>query len=106
MHAFLCVHGRPLIHGERLREFIHRPQFEKGCYVWQNRELTPAEHEKVARKVVEQNADLRPYTRFVLSAAESGKDQRIVELEAQVARNADEIGKLRRSLTAPRRARD
>lgn len=65
MRALLCIHGRPLLHGERIREFLHRPAIERGLYVWRGNSLTPKEHERVARKVVEENIDLRPYTRLV-----------------------------------------
>jgi hypothetical protein len=64
-HAFIVVHGKPLINGERIREFIHRPQLEKGCYVWKNKALSFAEHAEVARKVINENPDLLPYTRIV-----------------------------------------
>jgi hypothetical protein len=112
MHAFLCVHGRPLINGERIREFIHRPQFEKGCYVWQNRELTLEEHEKVARKVIEENNDLRPYSRIVADKpvpapnppVEDPRDVKIAELTAALAGKTEEVATLRRALTSPPRA--
>lgn len=110
MHAFICVHGRPHFHGEKLREFIHRPQLGKGCYVWQNRALTLDEHNEVARKVAEENAEYRPYTLLVATApaakpTEDPRDKRIIELEAVVAANREEITKLRKSINPPRRPR-
>lgn len=113
MKVYLCVHGRPLLNGERIREFIHCPQLEKGCYVWQNRALTVEEHNEVVRRVFDANPDLRPYSRIVVDAPAAApapaepqpdpRDATIAELTADLARKQEEIETLRRALTPPPR---
>jgi uncharacterized small protein (DUF1192 family) len=113
MHAFICLHGKPHFHGEKLREFVHRPQFGKGVYVWQNRALSLAEHNEVARKVAESCADLNLpcYTRLVEDEPAAGSRapgpsvHLVSELEATIARQREEIARLRLSLTPPARPR-
>lgn len=101
MHAFICVHGKPNIHGEKIRDFVHRPQFEANCYVWKNRELTLAEYGEVARRIVEENIDLRPYGRFVGSVPAPGEaEKRVAELETQLAQAGAEILKLKARVAA------
>lgn len=102
MRAYICTHGKPGIHGEKIREFVHSPQIEPNLYVWKNRPLSIEEHASAARKVSQENADLFPYSRFEMdprdvSAALSSKEQldRIEALEQQLAQAGAELLKLR-----------
>ena len=103
MHAFICIHGKPNIHGEKIRGFVHRPQFEPNCYVWENRELSLKEYGEIARMVVEANIDLRPYGRVVGAPLVAGEAEKtIARLEQQLAQAGAELLKLR--ATVARRA--
>lgn len=98
MPAYLVIHARPHVHGQKIREFLHRPDIEPGLYVWENRELSAAEHNAVVRKVVERHAILRPYSRIAaetpnanLQTPDDPRDAQIEKLKAELARTKEAL---------------